>query len=430
MSLCASLPAQTPPAPQPFSAASEINRALPHWLRFGGEYRARFEGFGGGGFKADTTDAYWLSRVRLNLTIQPTPWLKIYAEGQDARAISKQPGQPPFENTWDIRQGFLELGKSDKGLFALRVGRQEINFGDQRLVGSSNWTNGARTFDAVRGIANFTLPHAAIHFDVFAAAVVNAVNDTWDHHQQGNNFHGLHAEITKLLPGATLEPFLYWKLQPGLKNEAGAIARLNEKIFGVRWIGKLPAGFDYQLEIAKEIGSLGTDTVNAWAGHWVVGRTVAALRFKPRVWGEFNYATGDANPKDGSRGTFDQLFPTAHDKYGLADQVGWKNVRDLRAGVELKPRKNWTSTVEYNDWYLASAFDALYSTSSTALARSATGTAGRHVGRELDLIANWTVSGSFQAGAGLGHIFPGGFLQKTTQGKAYTFPYIMFTYKF
>lgn len=368
--------------------------------------------------------------MRLNVTIRASSWLGIFAEGQDARAIAKQPGQPPYENTWDIRQGFVDVGHPEKGLFGLRVGRQEINFGDQRLVGSSNWTNTARTFDAIRLISNFALPRAAIRLDLFAASVVNTVNDTWDHHQDGNDFHGAHAEITKLVAGASVEPFVYWKLQPGLKNEAGVVARLDEKAFGVRWVGKLPAAFDYQLEVAKETGSLGTDQVRAWAGHWVVGRTTSSAWLKPRVWAEYNYATGDANAKDGVRGTFDHLYPTSHDKYGLADQVGWKNIRDLRGGVETKPRKNVSVTAEYNDWHLASAFDALYNTSGTALARSATGTAGTHVGQELDFIGNWSVSAAFQVGAGLGHIFPGEFLKKTTPGNGYTFPYLMLGYRF
>ncbi|MES1262622.1 MAG: alginate export family protein, partial [Acidobacteriota bacterium] len=151
---------------------------------------------------------------------------------------------------------------------------------------------------------------------------------------------------------------------------------------------------------------------------------------KPRPWIEFNYATGDANAKDGIRGTFDQLYPTAHDKYGLADQVGWKNIKDLHMGVETKPRKNWTATLEYNDWYLADPHDALYNTSSTAIARSTTGTAGTHVGQELDLTATWIVFSALQTGAGIGHLFPGEFLRKTTPGYSYTYPYVMLTYRF
>ena len=50
-------------------------------------------------------------------------------------------------------------------------------------------------------------------------------------------------------------------------------------------------------------------------------------------------ASGDANPADGIRGTFDQLYPTAHDKYGLADQVGWRNIHHVRVGFDITPIK-------------------------------------------------------------------------------------------
>jgi len=430
--LAAILCAQTSP---PFSPAAEVNKILPSWLKFGGEYRARFEGYSGGGFKPATTDAYWLSRTRLNLTIKPTPWLKLFGEGQDSRAIAKQPGQPPYENVWDIRQAFAEIGDADKNLLALRVGRQEINYGDQRLVGSSNWTNTARSFDAVRGFLNVSAPLATVRLELFAASVVNAVNDTWDHHQQGNNLHGIHFEITKLIPGASIEPYVYWRLQPGVRTEAGVVSKLNEKVPGVRFVGKLPGGFDFQLEFVKELGTVGAknpghDNIAAAAQHWVLGRTFAATPWKPRPWIEYNYASGDANSKDGTRGTFDQLYPTAHDKYGLADQVGWKNINDLRGGIEMKPRKNLTGIVEYNDWHLANAHDALYNTSSTSLARSTAGTAGTHVGQEFDVTAIWTVFGALQTGAGLGHLFPGEFLRKSTPGNSYTYPYVTFTYRF
>jgi hypothetical protein len=110
--------------------------------------------------------------------------------------------------------------------------------------------------------------------------------------------------------------------------------------------------------------------------------------------------------------------------------MGWRNMKDVRAGVETKPRRNVTASVVYNDWFLASRFDAMYNATGAALFRSASGTAGTHVGQEMDVIATWTIVKPLQAGAGFGHIFPGEFLKKTTPGNAYNFPYVMFTYKF
>ena len=87
-------------------------------------------------------------------------------------------------------------------------------------------------------------------------------------------------------------------------------------------VGRLSARTDYNVEAAIQRGSLGTDTISAWAGHALFGRTMPIGSKTYRAFGEYNYASGDDTPTDGVRGTFDQLYPTPHDKYGLADQFG------------------------------------------------------------------------------------------------------------
>src|SRR5438270_721834 len=79
-------------------------------------------------------------------------------------------------------------------------------------------------------------------------------------------------------------------------------------------------------EAAAQFGSIGADTIRAWASHWTAGFTFGDARGTPRVFGEYNYASGDDNHHDGLRQTFDQLYATGHDKFGLADQVGWRNI--------------------------------------------------------------------------------------------------------
>ena len=63
----------------------------------------------------------------------------------------------------------------------------------------------------------------------------------------------------------------------------------------------------------------------------------------PKVTSEYNFATGDDVANDGKRQTFDQLYPTGHDKLGLADQVGWRNIHHLREGIEITPIKQLRS---------------------------------------------------------------------------------------
>lgn len=424
----APLRAQQPAAPGNRLFSEDLNSTLPKWISFGGEYRARVEGFTGGGFKLNNDDAYLLGRLRLNLTLQPESWLKFGFQTQDARAFWKNqnPPSPPYQDTFDLRQGYVEIGDVEKRTIGIRAGRQELAFGDERLIGNSNWTNTARSFDALRG----TLRHGRYRVDLFAARVVLQQDGEFDWNTPGNNLYGAYGGIDKLVRNATIEPYFFWRRQAGLKTELGAPGISNFGTFGLRWVGKLPDSFDYGTEMDRQAGSLGSDTIGAWAGHWVVAKTLSTAHLHPRIAVEYNYASGDHNPKDGHRSTFDQLYATGHDKYGMDDQVGWKNIRNARLSLETKPAKKWVAVARYDSWWLADPHDALYNASSAAVARVATGTAGRFVGQELDAFTAYNFSRQFQFGGGFGHIFPGTFLNHATQGQSYNFPYATSTFVF
>ncbi len=84
----------------------------------------------------------------------------------------------------------------------------------------------------------------------------------------------------------------------------------------------------------------------------------------------------------------------------------------------------------YHSWWLASATDGLYSASGALVARSAAGTAGSHVGQEIDAQVSFVYSPQLQIGGGYAHLVPGEFLKNTTPGRSYKAPYVMVTYVF
>ena len=164
-------------------------------------------------------------------------------------------------------------------------------------------------------------------------------------------------------------PYEFVRNTRNLRTEAGAPGTLTSSTTGVRMVGKFSPLTDYNIEMAVQRGSLAADDISAWAGHWLVGRTMTRASKTYRAFGEYNYASGDETPGDGKRGTFDQLYPTPHDKYGLADQVGWKNIHHLRTGIEMRPQPRLTIGSSYHSFWLATARDALYTAGGAVLAR-------------------------------------------------------------
>jgi hypothetical protein len=308
----------------------------------------------------------------------------------------------------------------------VRVGRQELAFGEERLIGGVNWLNNARSFDAGR----LTIKRKGVQVDAFAASVVTIQPDAFDKSGGGNALYGTYVALSTLVPKQAVEPFFFWRQSRGLAAELGGAATLHQATTGLRMAGKLPASFDYSGEAALQTGSVGPDSISAWASHSVIGKTFDGASLKPRLFAEFNHASGDANAKDGTRGTFDQLYPTGHEKYGLADQVGWRNINHARTGVELKPTSKWQVSGGYHSYWLASATDALYSAGGAVVARSSAGTAGRYVGQEVDVQTAYIYSSQLQVAGGFAHLIPGTFLKNTTRGHAYSYPFVMITYVF
>jgi hypothetical protein len=203
-----------------FVPSDELNKQLPRWLRFSGEFRTRLEGFTGGGFRAGNDDDYLLTRLRINMHIQPASWLKLEFQGQDARVFWKnlRPAAPPFQNTMDLRLAYLQLGDPEHKTFGLRAGRQELLLGDQRLVGNAEWQNMPRSFDAVR----LTLQHNGYRIDAFTANVVHAVDGEFDRplRDKADNLHGLYGGMEKLIPNAVFEPYVLWRVTRNLRTES------------------------------------------------------------------------------------------------------------------------------------------------------------------------------------------------------------------
>jgi hypothetical protein len=407
---------------------TDFNRRLPGWLRFDGEARDRMERFSGIGFH-DRADNHDLTRWRLMMLIKPSRWLRFLAETQDSRVFGNVNvgSVPPYQNSLDVRQAYGQLGDASEGSFEIVAGRQMLSFGDERLIGPSDWSNMGRTFDVVR----LDLHRSWFRLSLFASSVIIAREGVIDHHIQGNNLHGAYGSLQRVIPRATVEPYVFWRVAPaGLRlNENPGPGALSEVTVGARAVGDAPAGLEYDVEMMVQRGSAGPDSIRAWAGHWNLARRLP-WRFQPRPFVEANYASGTDNPGGTERNTFDQLYPSSHEKLGFADQVGWRNIEQIRAGASETVGRRLKFTETWEDFWLASARDALYSTGGAPIARSATGAAGRHVGQEVDAWATWKWNEAIEFGFGYSRFLTGGFLNKTTQGHDFNYPWVYLAYQF
>jgi hypothetical protein len=417
-----------PDTPAWVHPVDELNEILPRWLRIGGDYRDRFEGPQGVGY-TPTHDAYLLDRLRVNAEVQPKSWLLFYGEVQDARIFFNDHVATSVsdEDTWTLWQAYSQIGNSTSGWVDVLAGRQVLRFGDERVIGPSPWNNVGRTFNVVR----LDLHHPGFKVSIFSAAVVPAGNTFLHGTIPGDDLHAIYASFESVVPHAVFEPYVMWHVAPGNYGLPETVGRghLNEVTAGLHLKGTLPRNFDYDTEWDGQTGTLGTDSIGAWAGYVGFGKRFAAAALRPRIFAEANVASGTKNLAGTHWSTFDQLYPSNHDKYGFADVAGRRNLEQTRAGVEEVLTAKWSIRQAFEGLWLFTSGDNFYA-SSGAISVAAHPGANRHIGNELDLTSTYEIDKGLHCGFGYARLFAGAFLKTASQGHDYGYPYAYVEYNF
>lgn len=375
--------------------------------------------------RALTDDVWLLQRLRLGVDWKPLPWLRFHAEGQDVREFfSDRPNVlgslgAEGDDFMDLRQGYMEIGDPSKLSFS--AGRMELNYGDGRLVSRSPWKNVSQSFDA----AKLHVAGDDWWLDAFASSVVKFRRDQFDQSDWLNNgdqtFSGLYFNTSAL----TFQTTELYALE---LHDAGT----DFVTLGTHWKAdpKKLEGWDYEVEMAAQVGTVKDKDLTALAGHWSVGYQWLDLAWKPRVGVEYSYASGDSDPNDGDVGTFQNLFPTNHRFYGYMDVFSWRNLHNPELRVSAEPAKDLTATLDYHWFWLADTNDAWYRANQTTMVRPITPGASSYAGSELDFVLTWKAMQHLEVQAGYAHFFAGSYLKDTGANDNADFGFLAVTLTF
>jgi hypothetical protein len=412
-------------------ATTALSKATKDRLRLTFEQRERYEDRTGNTFGKDVDVFTVLVRTRLGLSYAPVKWFKLSGMLQDARAPWYGPNAPnTVRDQADLHEGYIELFPGYKQGFGLLVGRMMmLSYGEGRLIGISNWSNTSRTYDQAR----MYWRSPKVQLEMLAVSVVKIRIGEFNRPGLGDRVWGTYDVFPNFYKKNLLEAYVlrHDQNRPGGftgGSSADGTDRLGINTFGFRLAGPVSGGVKYSLEGAWQKGKTGPAelTASAWFGslsrRWTIaGRTLD-------LSAEYKYASGTENPADPKHsGTFDQLYAANHDKFGHQDLFGWRNTHNARSLDTLTLTRNFAINFQYNNYWLANLKDGVYNGSGKLIVRSATGTAGRHVGQETDLYGTYKW-GHFSFGAGYGRFFSGQFIRRTTPGVGPTYLYVFHSY--
>ncbi len=189
----------------------------------------------------------------------------------------------------------------------LRIGRQEIVWQGQRLIGAVGWTHQARSFDAVRLRWDGTPAGAEFFYALLLDRPVSADDEA-------RALEDTHLIAVRGGP----------RVAKALTLDGLAIVRVDSAAsevmatFGAHARGEV-GPLRYEAEGYGQAGTRGTSSVLAYLAGVRAGAAIpeAANMY---IGGGFDIVSGDPDPTDSEIHSFDTLYATNHKFYGHADR--------------------------------------------------------------------------------------------------------------
>jgi hypothetical protein len=379
-----------------------LNRDVPLYLTLGIDVRERHERFSGLSWSGEPRSAsgYLLQRVMPYAALHAGEYVQGFFQLTSNLVWGSDP-RPLDRDDLDLLQAFADVSL---GSFTIRGGRQEIQYASSRLVSIREGPNVRLAFDGLRVMQRID----QWQLDAFALVPVQVRPGIFDDRAEpGQWFWGFYGTGPIIPEQLGLDIYYLGRLRETATFEQGTARELRHTV-GTRIWGE-PAGFDYNVELAYQIGTFGAGTISAWMFASDVGYTIEILPTRPRFGVQVNVASGDSNANSPDLQTFNPLFPRGA-YFSQANLIGPLNLVDVHPALTLKPVEDLEITLDWDFFWRESLADGLYQP-STALQVPGAGNPASYVGSQAALLVQWQADRHAALGATYSHLFAGPFLQ-------------------
>ncbi len=399
------------------------------------------------------SNEYWLNRImpRIGFSGDLISFMvearSSYSFGDD-RYTGTAAGKNLAEDDgpFQLQMAYVLFGNLKTFPVTLKVGRQELVYGEGRLVGNAYWLNIPHTFDAVK----LRYQDAFFGVDLFAANLVYVTQDHFEDSNSQDTLSGAYFDFPGISKENVTELYLFarnvsrgivtdnWSLVPApfrftapqdtytfgyrTKTKPGALGPWDYGIEAMWQVGDRTAVFPATtVAVAKAAPRLDQ---TAWAFILQGSYTWKDEPMTPKLAAIVSWASGDRNSTDKDSETFQNLLPSNHGLYGMMDLSSLQNIEDYRLSFSVKPSATTSVTVDAHQQYLENTHDYWYNVAGVPrITAGATPGSGKgfginpgyspNLGQEVDVIAGWTVHKGVLLEGGLGHFFEGQYITES-----------------
>lgn len=382
--------AEKPEAAKPVDVAGFITK---HPIFFSGSLRFRHEDHQWTDMQS--VRSFSLLRARMEFQIKPIEekwsvflqpqFVKAYGEqfytpqaagGANANAITNSSGNTA-DNSVLFHQGYLKYNPSD--FFSLIVGREELAYGNELIIGKLNWGNVGRSFDVIRA----RYERGDVWSDLFVAKVVDTnTNIKTSTYKGDRDLYGSYSSFKQVGWVDTIDLYALQLRDHEVKPDYSVLT------LGTRLVSKVKKA-DYRLEMNKQVDMIQSSTID----------------------GEIGYTFDDAKKFRLGAGAFiaeadyEHYYPGWHGWLGYADLLGRKNIKGYNAIATYQVSEAFNLQLNYLRFFRVDPSKPAYKTNTSGA--WANNSDSSDIGSEIDLTVAYKVAKGPQFRLGVSKFFEG-----------------------
>ena len=356
-------------------------------------------------FNANTgKNTYTYLRTRFSANMRPKDNLSAFIQIQDSRVYGSEPSTLGSTANVDLHQAYFSYAHGNR--LQVTIGRMEINWGDQRLIGAVGWSNVGRSLDAITGGLKFSdkasmtvlaakLEEASLPAAAATPALALNPSDKADQELIAARL------ILDLKDYFKTMPYFISMRDHTVSNAADL---LNLYTFGTYVFGQA-ANWTYKAEVAYQYGDNSGFDISAYMLTGAVQYTWRESKWKPVLGVGIDYLSGGTDPlidpaKDKIK-AFNTLLATNHKFYGAMDyfisipaHTHGLGLQDLHAGMTIAPSSRIQLGLDVHHF------------------SSAAKSGGKDAfGDEIDLSANYVLNENYSWSTGYSMFLPGNLMK-------------------
>ncbi len=399
------------------------------YVSLGGEVRYQYYLFRNEDWGETPRDAdgFVLTRYLGHVDVRTGKHLRAFVQLQSGLISGRASATSPVEeNPLDLHQVFVEISPATgpgSGLL-LRLGRQEMRYGSQRLVSVRELPNNRQAFDAAKVV--LAGRHASL--DVFYGHYVRARKGIFDDAvTKAIQLWGVYGVNRKVPLLGNLDLYYLGLRKKRTAFADGAGEELRHSVGSRVWGGN--ARWQYDLEGVYQFGTFAGRSIRAWTLSANCSYRLPVLVFRPLLGLKTEVISGDEAQDDDRLQTFNPLFPRGA-YFGLAAFIGPSNLWDVHPSLalQLAPQK-LVCTLDYDAFWRYSRNDGIYNQAVAPL-YSGKGTTGRFIGHQSAVDFTYTPNQHFLLRAEGTWFSAGEFLEQAGPGKDILFGGLTVQFKF